>query len=330
MTASLKSLSIIIPSYNGEKLLEEFLPSVLAAASNCPGRVEIILVDDCSTDESVAVASKFAGKYPFLKILKTPFNGGFSKACNFGAKQAGFEILFFLNNDVRLEPGYFAVFSDYFVQNDVFALSPCGYDYSTGNQLDGIKAGFWKNGFMRFTRNIYNRQLKDSPDNRPYLSFGMQGAYFFVDRKKFEFLDGFDEIYSPYIMEETDLAYRALKKGWKILYGPEFRAYHKGGSSIKSRTSVKVKIISARNRLIFTWKNIHSRRLLAGHFVFLFLQLLTLNYIEWNALIKALKLLPEIILKRKQEKNNSQRSDMELLDFYSGYFTNITRFVGGI
>lgn len=318
-------LSVIIPNYNGERLVKEFFPSVLAAVAAYPGPKEIIFADDCSSDGSVKLASELAEKYGFVKTAVSAANGGFSRTCNLGAGLASGDILFFLNNDVSLEPGYFASFSGYFAGEDVFALSPAGYRYSNREQIDGIKTVFWRGGYPRFTRNILNAEIARPDPRGPLLSFGVQGSYFFADAAKFRLLGGFDELYSPYIFEETDLCYRALKRGWTILYGPEFKGFHRVGASINSRTSRPTKIISDRNRLIFVWKNIHSRRLLAAHLFFLGLQLLTLSPVKWAAFIKALRLLPEILKRRRAEKETSRSSDLEILAACSAYMRGIKR-----
>ncbi len=315
--ASYRSLSVIIPNYNGVSLIKEFLPTVLEAVKNYPGPKEVIFVDDRSSDRSAASAAALCAGPP-LKVVSTPRNGGFSRACNFGAARAANSVLFFLNNDVSLAPDYFSSFSGYFTGADVFALAPCGFDYHTGRQIDGIKRGVWKKGFLRFTGNIFNDELK-SPG--PYLSFSVQGAYFFCDAARFRELGGFDEIYSPYIMEETDLAYRALKRGWKILYGPEFSARHKVGSTVKSKVSLRAKVVSSRNRLIFTWKNIHSARLLLSHFLFLALRLAALNVVEWAGFAGAVRLLPQVLRRRAAALRQASVGDEELLAGYAGYFS---------
>ncbi|MDD4004477.1 MAG: glycosyltransferase family 2 protein [Elusimicrobiaceae bacterium] len=313
----MRSLSVIIPNYNGEKLLREFLPSVLAALDNYSGPKELVLADDCSTDPGVATAAMLAAGRDWVRIVSAGRNGGFSAACNMGAASAGHEILFFLNNDVRLEPDYFSGFSGYFDDETVFAVAPCGFSWHDRKQIDGVKTVSWSGGFLRFTGNIYNAALKPGG---PYLSFSVQGAYFFADRAKFFLLGGFDELYSPYIMEETDLAYRALKRGWKIVYGRDFKGYHRVGSSIQSKTSRTTQVISARNRLVFTWKNIHSAPMLAWHFVCLGVRLLGLSAVQWRGFFAALAMLGPIRRARAAARAQAGTDDRALLDFYLPYF----------
>jgi len=316
----MRSLSVIIPNYNGEGLVRDFLPSVLAAMDNYAGPKELIFADDCSTDSGVAIAEQLAAGRTWFKTVTAQKNGGFSATCNLGASKAISEILFFLNNDVKLEPDYFASFSAVFNDEAVFALSPCGYSWYDNKQIDGIKTVDWKGGFLRFTGNIYNETLKPEAQ---YLSFSVQGAYFFADRAKFNELGGFDELYSPYIMEETDLAYRALKRGWKIIYGPQFKGYHRVGSSINSKTSRKTQIISARNRLVFTWKNIHSTHMLVWHFVCLAVRMLGLSPVQWRGFFGAVGLLGAVREARSRAKAQAVLTDRALLDFYLPYFSGI-------
>ncbi len=87
-------VSVIIPAYNVEKYLAECINSVLSQKTLC----EIIIVDDGSTDNTLAVASSFAEKYPFIKVFSQE-NGGQSTARNKGLKHASGEYVLFLDSD---------------------------------------------------------------------------------------------------------------------------------------------------------------------------------------------------------------------------------------
>ncbi|WP_214107650.1 glycosyltransferase family 2 protein [Acrocarpospora catenulata] len=89
-------VSVIIPNYNYGYVLGQCLEAV-KAQTYAP--LEIILVDDCSTDDSVAVAEALG-----VPVLRTPRNGGVSVARNLGVEHARGEILFFLDSDVALAP----------------------------------------------------------------------------------------------------------------------------------------------------------------------------------------------------------------------------------
>lgn len=98
-------VSIIIPIYNVEKYIEECLQSV--ASQTAQDDVECILVNDCGTDNSVAIAEDFVRKYSgsikFL-ILHHEHNRGLSAARNTGIIQAKGDYVFFLDSDDKLFP----------------------------------------------------------------------------------------------------------------------------------------------------------------------------------------------------------------------------------
>jgi glycosyltransferase involved in cell wall biosynthesis len=88
------SVSVIIPCYNAEKTLRACLESVFA--QSYPG-LEVIVVDDASTDASPTIAGEFA-----CTLVTQPVNGGVSAARNAGVAASRGEILFFLDSDVAL------------------------------------------------------------------------------------------------------------------------------------------------------------------------------------------------------------------------------------
>jgi len=296
-------LSVIIPNYNGAHLLSQFLPSVDAALRSVQERWEVIVVDDCSHDGSCAFLESH---FPSIVRIKHSKNLGFSHACNSGIVRARGRILCFLNNDVCLDPNFFLGFKNHFEDKKVFAVTPLGFDYDTREKLDGCKIGFWKRGNIRVTENKFSDRVQDS--------FSIQGAYFFADAKKVKQLEGFDCLFSPYIFEETDLAYRALKRGWRIIYDPRLKAYHKKSSTLSVVSKkFKLKWISERNRTIFTIKNIHSGSHLFSHLGFFFVKLILLKPATIRAFISLAGMLGEVLRKRAFEKKHVLVSDKKLL-----------------
>jgi glycosyltransferase involved in cell wall biosynthesis len=89
-------VSVVIPNYNYGAVLEQCLRSVQAQRYPV---VEIIYVDDCSTDNSAAIAESLG-----IKVFRTPENSGPSAARNLGAAVSTGEILFFLDSDIALHP----------------------------------------------------------------------------------------------------------------------------------------------------------------------------------------------------------------------------------
>lgn len=310
----LPSLSVIIPNYNGVDLIPVFFPSVIKAVERYQGQKEILFVDDRSTDDSLTLIDGYRRQCPALEILKRNCNGGFSKTCNTGIRAATGQILFFLNTDVGLSEDFFDHFAGHFDDPNTFAVTTCGYRYGSDEQIDGVKLMKWRRGLLRVTENIVNDKLPNNlADLGPLWSASVQGAYFFADAAKVGELRGFDELLSPFVFEETDMAYRALKRGWRIVYEPKSVAYHQVSQSLGVFKRRRVRLIATRNRLIFTWKNIHSPVLLVSHVLFHMLRLLSLNPTIWRSTFMALKNVRRILAARKREKQQSMVDDRALL-----------------
>ena len=294
------SISIIIPSKNGRKHLLETLPATLQACQNSSLKTEVIVVDDNSQDNTLDLQKIF----PQVIFLKNLSKGACS-ARNSGVAKATGNILLFIDNDVFLNTDFFDNTVKYFDKN-FFAAACCGYWVFDGRQLDGIKTIEFKRGFPRFTGNILNNRLQE--DIR-YLSFGVQGAYFFCSKDKFDILGGFDTLFEPYLLEETDLVYRGLKRGWQIVYLPQTKPLHKCGGTIQSKTNPKTKFLSKRNKYIFVWKNIHSPFLLVKHLFWLIIRF----PLDFKAILSAAKHTKQILKARKQEKIAAVIQDTDLI-----------------
>ena len=97
-------VSIIIPNYNGRRFLATCLDA-LQRQTYPRERMEIILVDDASTDDSVAFVRQH---YPDVRVLCLSRNSGLAAACNRGAAIARGDTLALLNNDTEVEPPWVA------------------------------------------------------------------------------------------------------------------------------------------------------------------------------------------------------------------------------
>lgn len=291
-------ISIIIPSKNGLHHLKECLPSVLAAINNAKQDIEVIVVDDNSADNTFG---QLPSLFPQVKCIQNP-RAGICSARNQGVLHSAGIWLLFLDNDVFLEETFFQTLVKYF-QPDVFCVACAGYPVHPafeGQQLDGIKLLSWKRGFPRFTYNIFEPLPGVCP------SWGVQGAYFACNREQFEQLNGFDELFSPYMLEESDFVYRGLKRGWQVVYAADTQPRHKCGGTINSKKNKRTQYLSLRNRILFVWKNIHSRPMFLSHLGWL---LLKPNFKLWR---ECVGMLPQIKSRRAQEKKAAVVSDEAL------------------
>lgn len=306
-------VSIVIPTFNGKKLLEKYLPSVLDASRHYSlEKTELIIVDDASTDGTIDYLKSI---FPFIKVIEHKVNKGFSVSVNHGIFFAQNRIVVLLNNDVQISEDSLGFLLQHFEDGDVFAVRPG----LKANPQDGIND--LKNprigGRFRFGFFDVPKEAKEKTD----LAFFAGGGAMAFDREKFEQLGGFDEMFSPFYFEDVDLSYRAWKRGWKIVYEPRSLLYHQIGATIsKIYSPFFVNTIAERNRYFLVWKNITDWKLLLQHFIFiparLVVSLLKVKITFLIGFLCALKYLREVIKKRKLEKQFVKISDREIFSLF--------------
>lgn len=298
-------IAVVIPSKNGLHHMKECLPTVLAAAKKSTVPVSVTVVVGDSADGSMQEAPVL---FPQVKFLENPKHGA-SSARNLGVSDSQGEWLCFLDNDVFVDEDFFNTAQKY-LRPDVFCVACagyCAYPKKAGawEQLDGVKLLGWKKGFPRFTHNIYNEFL---PEMVEYPSWGVQGAYFFCQRSYFDLLGGFDENLDPYMLEETDLVYRGLKRGWKVIYAPDTKPRHKCGGTINSKKNKFTQFLSKRNRTWFVWKNVHDTSLCLAHWLRF---VLSFSPRLWKECLREYSVFHQAAL---HEKFARKKTDLELLE----------------
>lgn len=147
----------------------------------------------------------------------------------------------------------------------------------------------------------------------------MQSGYGAFDRKKFLLLGGYDDLFLPGRLEDSDLCFRAWKMGWKGYYVPDSIIYHKGAASFIKRFGKRTTLeIAHRNSFLFVWKNITDPVLLFEHAILLPARLILAALKgQWEFLsgfLKALKFLPIVIEKRKKETLVFAKKDKEVFN----------------
>ena len=301
------NISLIIPNYNGEKLLEKNLPKVIEAIKNYKGgKAEIIIVDDASTDESKA----YLRAQKEIVFLENEKNFGFSSTVNKGVKKASGEIIILLNTDIAPEKNFLEPLLKHFQDEKVFAVG-CMDKSIEGDKtvLRGRGLGEWKRGFLVHRRGEVDRT------NTLWVSGG-SGAF----RKSiWEKLGGLNELYNPFYYEDIDLSYRALKSGYKVLFEPKSTVVHSHEEgAIKSKfTSSQIKKIAYRNQFIFVWENATDFNLRALHFIWLpyhFAKaLFRLDLQFFLGFFSALVLLTKVIKSSLRSQKLFIKSDKEVI-----------------
>jgi GT2 family glycosyltransferase len=303
----LKPVSIIIPNFNGASILATNLPTVLAAARAYGGDVDIIVVDDASSDQSVAMVT---GKFPQVKLVRHDVNRGFAETVHSGVHAAAHEILVFLNSDVRPHADFLApLIETLMTSRDVFSVSPLVYD--PAGRLQNVSWNRYKmvRGTIKSTLWDLTTVRECQSNGRQLKSLFASGGSIALKKEMFNRLDGFLPLYKPFYIEDMDLCTRAWLHGWQTLFDPRSRVVHDHVGTIKRFFHAKkIRTIRTRNRFLYLWLYCSRHRLILSHVpwtVFrLLLRLLRLDLTFPIALLQSLAHLRSVNALRFEMKQS--------------------------
>lgn len=252
-------VSIIIINYKTYALTKQCIESVLLHTQSID--YEIILVDNCSGDES---SKKLRSDFPKITIIENSENIGFGRANNVGISQAKGKYILMLNSDTILTQN--AIYEMFSFMEGNLEYSACGCNLVDGNGNNSYSFGnlptltmeFFKIKFRRYFPVYYKNRLSEgqtikdgTPNNVGYIS----GADIFIKKDVFDNLGGFDKKIFMYF-EETDLFARMHKIGLKSCVLPHTQIIHLEGGSVKNANVNKFKIFET-SRMYYYHKH-HS------------------------------------------------------------------------
>ncbi len=311
--AKQKKIAIVILNWNGEKLFETFLPSIIEHSSK--SGAEIIVADNASTDQSVKLLRE---KFPEIKIIELESNYGFAKGYNRALKQVKADYFVLVNSDVKVTENWIEPCIDKFeADENLVAIQPkiLSYNEPLNFEYAGAAGGFIdKFGYPFCRGRVLNRVEKDKGQyDQPGPIFWASGACMFVRADTFHKVGGFDGDFWAH-MEEIDLCWRLKSQGYKIVYEPLSVVYHLGGGTLSYGSPRKI-YLNFRNNLWMLYKNLprHQfkrifilRMILDGVAAVKFI--VGFNFREFWAVAKAhasfYRNLNKLIQKRKQVQQN--------------------------
>ncbi|HAQ20350.1 MAG TPA: dTDP-Rha--alpha-D-GlcNAc-pyrophosphate polyprenol alpha-3-L-rhamnosyltransferase [Prolixibacteraceae bacterium] len=252
-------VAIVILNWNGAKLLQQFLPSVIEFSKN--DSTAIIVADNGSTDHSLAVLSN---EFPEIKILDLKQNYGFARGYNEALKQIDADYFVILNSDVEVTSGWLDS-PIRLMENDpsIAAVQPkiLSYHKKTHFEYAGAAGGFIDRFGYPFCRGrIFNVVEADTGQyDMSTEIFWATGACMFVRATPFRAAGGFDADFWAH-MEEIDLCWRLKNRGCQIVYTPESSVYHLGGGTLAYDSPQKL-FLNFRNNLWLLYKNLPEGKL---------------------------------------------------------------------
>jgi GT2 family glycosyltransferase/glycosyltransferase involved in cell wall biosynthesis len=214
-------VSVVVCAFNHVDLTARSLTALFANTDL--EAIEVIVVDDCSTDETAA----YLERVPNVRVIRHWENKGFLRSANHGAAAARGEHIFFLNNDAEVTPGWLGPLLDELGDPSVGAAGsmlvyPDGRIQEAGVTIwsDGTGWALGRDAEMGNPEYLHRRTVD-------YCS----GAALMVRAAAFARVGGFDERFVPAYYEDVDLCFSLRRLGLSVVYVPDSQVVHHEGMS---------------------------------------------------------------------------------------------------
>ncbi|MBN2480311.1 MAG: glycosyltransferase [Bacteroidales bacterium] len=323
-------VAVVILNWNGEKFLQDFLPSVVAYSSG-PG-TEIIVADNGSSDGSVDYVTQ---NHPDIRIIRFEKNHGFAAGYHKALSQIRSEYFVLLNTDVQLTHEWLSPLISTLEQDA--GIAACMPKIRSFRQQDyyeyaGAAGGFIDALGYPFCRGrILDQTEKDNgqyDDNMRI--FWASGACLVIRSSAYFEAGGLDGIFFAH-MEEIDLCWRLHRLGYTIFCIPGSVVYHVGGGSLPNNNPRKI-YLNYRNNLYLLFKNLPAGKLFPVLFIRMIMDLLSaVLYLSqgkgrfFTAVIRAhlafYRNIPVLIKERKLNKTKIDKAatvTVRIREIYAG------------
>ena len=243
-------VAVVILNYNGAAMLGRFLPSVIKYS---PG-VEIVVADNASTDDSVAL---LAAGFPSVRVVQLDRNYGFADGYNKALTQIDAEYYLLLNSDVEVTEGWLEPLLSFMENNpNAVACQPkiLAYNNKTHFEYAGAAGGFIdRYGYPYCRGRLFDTIEEDKGQYDGVCRiFWATGAAMMVRSSAYHAAGGFDGRFFAH-MEEVDLCWRMLARGGEIYAVPQSKVYHVGGATL-NKSNPRKTFLNFRNNLLMLYK----------------------------------------------------------------------------
>lgn len=252
----MKQIAVVILNWNGQKLLEKFLPSVIRFSPEA----SIYVADNDSDDLSVELVRV---NFPMVKVIRNIGNYGYAKGYNEALRHVEEDIYALVNSDVEVTQGWLEPIIETLSDEKIAIVQPKILDYNKRDYFEyaGAAGGFIdKFGYPYCRGRIFDTIERDNAQYDDADIFWASGACFFIRKSVFRELKGFDADFFAH-MEEIDLCWRARNANHAVRYCGRSTVYHIGGATLQNGSPRKT-YLNFRNSLIMLVKNLPQRMLL--------------------------------------------------------------------
>ncbi|CAN5828959.1 glycosyltransferase [soil metagenome] len=241
------TISVVVVNYNGKDILEPCLDSVVRQTYD-PDLVEIILIDNASTDGSVQMVRR---KFPQVRVIINDVNVGFSPAVNQAARVAGGEYLALLNNDAEADPNWLAAGAAYLMSHEEVGCVASLILRHDRQTIDYAGSAMAYNG-MGYANHVMQpaQQVHGYAEQTLFAS----GGAMITPTALFIASGGFDETYFAFF-EDVDYGWRLWVLGHETHFVPASKVYHHHHGTIKRFGYARERYLLERNALATIYKN---------------------------------------------------------------------------
>lgn len=310
------TISIIVVNLNGKKWLKGLLESILA--SDYPeDKLEIVFVDNGSSDGSVEFAKKMFKNNANSKIIQNTLNVGWSPANNQGMSVAKGEIVVCISNDMEVETSWIKEIAKVMKADKNIGLVQC----NSLSMWDRRTPDSGMNYLDRFGYAYSYAPLKETLE-----VFFAEGMAFAVKQEVIKKIGVLDEYF---FMEYDDMDYswRARLAGYKVFFVPTAKVYHARGGTVGATYFQRINNVKwyTRNHLVTLIKNYELKTLLKLSAVILAVEMIKILYLliikkNWKlstaaskGMFYVLKDLRVILKKRIEIQKSRKISDKEIM-----------------
>lgn len=258
--------SVVILNWNGAKMLQQYLPFVVQH-TQLPD-TEIVVADNGSTDDSIAVARSMG-----CRIIELDRNYGFAEGYNRALAQTDAEYVILLNSDVEVTPGWIEPLINYMdAHPDVAAVQPKVRSWlkKTHFEYAGAAGGYIDKLCYPYCRGRILGHVEEDKGQYDSIKdiFWATGACLCTRTQVYKDLGGLDSDFFAH-MEEIDLCWRMNSRGWRLACVPQSVVYHLGGGSLHYENPKKT-FLNFRNSLLMIYKNMpgaHLYKVMTARFI---------------------------------------------------------------
>lgn len=267
------SVAVVILNWNGQSLLEQFLPGVVQTRYS---NLQLIVGDNASTDQSVNYVRT---NYPQVRLIRNDHNYGYAEGYRKILEQVEADYYVLLNSDVEVPQDWIQPVIRLMESDPAIAVAQpkikwqknkTEFEYAgaAGGYLDMHGYPFCR-GRLFDTVETDRGQYNDASE-----IFWASGAALFIKSRQWKTSGGLDPDFFAH-MEEIDLCWRLKNQGYKVVYCPQAEVYHVGGGTLSTADPYKT-YLNFRNNLIILQKNLPF-----GDAVFRIFVRMNIDFIAW-------------------------------------------------